>query len=113
MQAPFRCRRAAELALVLVAVWCKKARPRSAPPIVISKAAWAIAMRTFIWVRPPSWRRVRWLDLSAHQKILLNDLQAPLFDVPNENRDWRDRFKLWKASRPACAAAFSSSIKTI
>src|SRR5438045_8710221 len=104
MQAPFRCRRAAEPALVLVAVWCKKARPRSAPPIVISKAAWAIAMRTFIWVRPPSWRRVRWLDLSAHQKISQNDLQAPLFDAPNENRDCRDRFKLCQESHHTCQA---------
>ena len=47
----------------------QKARPRSAPRIAISKAAWAIATRWSIWARPPSSRPARWLDLFARQKF--------------------------------------------
>jgi len=42
----------AVLASAWGAVWCKKAKSRSAPPIVISKAAWAIAcVRVFGFAR--------------------------------------------------------------
>src|SRR6266550_4568384 len=41
MPARFRCHPVVERASVLDAVWCKKARPRLARRIAISKAAWA------------------------------------------------------------------------
>ena len=67
-QARFRCRPVAEPASAWVAVWSAKAKSRSAPPIAISKAAWAIRMRRSIWVRPPSWQPARWLDSFARRK---------------------------------------------
>ena len=69
MPARFRCRPVAARASASVAVWCKKARSRSARPIAISKAAWAIATRWSISVRPPSSRRARWPDLFARHKV--------------------------------------------
>ena len=49
-----RCRLVAGRVSAWDAVWWAKARPRSVPPIVISKAAWVMPMRRSIWVRPPS-----------------------------------------------------------
>ena len=86
MRAPFRCRPVAEHASVWVAVWWAKAKSRSAPPIAISKAAWAIPMRRSIWVRPPSWRPARWLDLFARRKHSRIAPPAPPFDARKANR---------------------------
>ena len=47
----------------------QKARPQSAPRIAISKAAWAIATRSFIWLRPLSSPPARWPDSFARQQI--------------------------------------------
>src|SRR5439155_1235294 len=84
------------------AVWCKKAKSRSAPPIVISKAAWAIAMRTCIWVRPPSSSPAHWPDLFVRQKISRNAPRAPLSDVPKANRNRPRLWKSWPVFRQAC-----------
>src|SRR5439155_25046406 len=116
MRGLFRWRPVAEHASAWGAVWWNKARSRSAPPIVISKAAWAIETHTYIWVRPQSWRPARWLDLFARHPAaagLRNTPRALQSDVPKANRNRPRLWKSWPAFHPACAVAFSLSIKTI
>src|SRR5438876_10049661 len=79
-QARLHSRPVAARALDWGAVWCKKAKRRSAQRIATSKAAWAIAMRTYIWLRPRSWPPARWLDSFARQQILRYDLRPRACD---------------------------------
>ena len=72
------------------------------------------AMRRSIWVRPRSWRRARWPDSFARRK---HSPSAPpgtavrrAQSKPHVGRLGGDHRRL---SRQACAAAFSSSTKTI
>ena len=111
-QARLHSRPAAARASAWVAVWCKKAKSRSAPQIAISKAAWAIAMRTSIWLRPRSWPPAPWPDLFVRQQILLNDPRALRSDAPKRNQGRQHRCRLWKDFPPACAVVFCSSTKT-
>src|SRR5438876_10356453 len=85
MPEQFRCRRVAAHALAWVAAWCKKAKQQSARPIAISKVAWAIATRSYIWLRQPSWQPAHWPGSSARQKISLNDPLARRFGTLKKN----------------------------
>src|SRR5205823_766112 len=112
-QARLHCRQVAARASDLDAVWCKKARPRSALPIVISKGAWATATRLYIWRRQPSWPQARWPDSFARHKVSPTNPQAPPHGALKKNHGQRRRCRSWKVFPPAYAAGFCSSTKTI
>ena len=112
-QARLHCRQVAARASDLDAVWCKKARPRSALPIAISKGAWATATRLYIWRRLPSWPQARWPDSFARHKVSPRNPQAPPHGALKKNHGQRRPCKSWKVFPPACAVAFSSSTRII
>src|SRR2546430_8662615 len=86
VQARFRCRPVVGHALDWDAGWCKKAKPRSARPIAISKDEWATATLWFILPRLLSSLPAHWPDSFARRQISANAPPAQRSDALKKNR---------------------------